>query len=296
MRDIEIFLTLADELHFGRTAERLHVSQARISQAIGRQERRLGGQLFDRSNRRRVQLTPLGRQLYDDLRPVYANLRDTLERARLAARGVARVLRIGMIPSNPHYLRDYWQAFRSRHPDCELRFRYAPFTDPFAVLRTGELDVLITWLPVEEEDLTVGPVLFHDPRILAISTDHALAARSSARADMLADVQVTSVQVPGYWGNTLVPTHTPAGHTIERGLPASTMDELMTLITTGEAAHIFPAHAAPYWSRPEIRWVPLGDLENLTFVMVWRTETENDAIRALAQVVQELGPLPAAPE
>ncbi|GAA4629950.1 hypothetical protein GCM10023196_053370 [Actinoallomurus vinaceus] len=48
LRDIEIFLTLAEELHFGRTAERLHISQARVSQAIGQQERGVGGRLFDR--------------------------------------------------------------------------------------------------------------------------------------------------------------------------------------------------------------------------------------------------------
>ncbi|NUR93225.1 MAG: LysR family transcriptional regulator, partial [Nonomuraea sp.] len=108
LRDIEIFLTLAEELHFGRTAERLYVSQARISQAISQQERRLGAVLFDRSNRRQVRLTPLGRQLRDDLRPVYASMRDSLERARLAARRVTSTLRVGMIPGNIHYLRGYW--------------------------------------------------------------------------------------------------------------------------------------------------------------------------------------------
>ena len=72
LREIEIFLILAEELHFGRAAERLYVSQARVSQAISQQERHLGGALFDRSNRRQIRLTPLGRQLRDDLRPIYA--------------------------------------------------------------------------------------------------------------------------------------------------------------------------------------------------------------------------------
>ena len=110
LRDIEIFLTLAEELHFGRTATRLHVSQARISQAISQQERRLGALLFDRTNRRVVRLTPVGRQLRDDLRPVYAGLRDSLERARLAAQGVTAVLRVGMLPINGHDLRPHDQT------------------------------------------------------------------------------------------------------------------------------------------------------------------------------------------
>ncbi|MGI5524918.1 LysR family transcriptional regulator [Micromonospora sp. CA-259024] len=65
LRDIEIFLTLAEELHFTRTAERLHVTQARVSQAIKKQERRIGAALFERNNRN-VALTPIDQRLFDD--------------------------------------------------------------------------------------------------------------------------------------------------------------------------------------------------------------------------------------
>lgn len=61
LRDIEIFLTLAEELHFGRSAERLRVSPARVSQAIKKQERAIGAQLFERTSRQ-VRLTPSERR------------------------------------------------------------------------------------------------------------------------------------------------------------------------------------------------------------------------------------------
>lgn len=86
LRDIEIFLTLAEELHFGRTAERLHISQSRVSQSIKKQERRLGAVLFDRTSRV-VRLTSLGEQLRDDLLPVQRELRRIMERAARAAHG-----------------------------------------------------------------------------------------------------------------------------------------------------------------------------------------------------------------
>ncbi|MBE1592110.1 LysR family transcriptional regulator [Nonomuraea angiospora] len=70
LRDIEIFLTLAEELHFSRTAERLHITQARVSQAIKKQERSIGAALFERSSRQ-VRLTPLGEQLHRDLSAGY---------------------------------------------------------------------------------------------------------------------------------------------------------------------------------------------------------------------------------
>src|SRR5688500_9971630 len=94
LRDIEIFLTLAEELHFGRTAQRLHVSQARVSQAIRAQERRIGATLFDRTSRA-VTLTPIGKQLRDDLRAGYDTIQKGLATASESARGVSGTVRIG---------------------------------------------------------------------------------------------------------------------------------------------------------------------------------------------------------
>ncbi|WP_280394464.1 LysR family transcriptional regulator [Nocardia brasiliensis] len=68
--ELEAFLTLAEELHFGRTANRLGLTTSRISQTIRRLERRIGAALFER-NSRKVTLTNVGRQLRDDLRPAY---------------------------------------------------------------------------------------------------------------------------------------------------------------------------------------------------------------------------------
>ncbi|MFI5977698.1 LysR family transcriptional regulator [Streptomyces sp. NPDC051452] len=200
VRDIEIFLTLAKELHFGRAAVRLHLTQARISQVIGRQKRQLGGLLFDRSNRRRIRLTPLGRQLRTDLLPVYADLRDSLERARMASRGKTARLRVGMMPFNVIELHHYWKTFQARRPQWELQVRRAPYVDPFGRLREGEMDVFITWLPVDEPDLTVGPVLFHDRRVLAVSAVHELADRLVVPVEALADFgHAMAPEMPDYW-------------------------------------------------------------------------------------------------
>lgn len=292
LRDIEVFLTLADELHFGRTAERLHLSQARVSQVIAYYERQIGGTLFDRSNRRRVRLTPLGEMLRDELKPAYGDLREGLQRARLAARGVTAQLRVGLMPFNVPALHGFWQAFASRHPEADLRVRHASFTDPFGSLRRGEIDILVTWLPVEEDDLTVGPTLFTDSRVLAVAADHELAGRSFVTAEVLADFPHVAVpNMPETWENSYLPFHTPGGRAIERVEPVASADELLQLVSTGEIIHPFPAHVMHYWSMPNIRWLPMPDLNTLTYVLVWRTEAENDLIRALARIVDDLGPV-----
>ncbi|MFC7648339.1 LysR family transcriptional regulator [Streptosporangium lutulentum] len=291
LRDIEIFLTLAEELHFGRTAARLHVSQARVSQAISQQERRIGTSLFDRSNRRQVRLTPVGRQLRDDLLPVYAGLHESLERARMASRGINARLRVGMLPFNVHDLHPYWRAFRDRHPQWELQLRRTPFIDPFAGLRNGDMDVLIAWLPVEEPDLTVGPILFTDPRVLAVSAEHELASRSSVPLEALGGFPHAAVpHMPDYWENSYLPFHTPRGQTIERIEPITNPDELINLVSTGEIVHNFPAHVTRYWAMAHLQWLPMPDMPRLTYALIWQTEAETDLIRALAQTIHDLGP------
>lgn len=291
LRDIEIFLTLAEELHFGRTAVRLHLSQARVSQVISRQERLLGASLFDRNNRRSIQLTPLGRQLRDDLRPVYASLHHSLERARLHAQGVTAVLRVGMIPPNAYDLGRYWDTFRARHPRWRLRVLHAPVTDPFAGLRRGDVDVLVTWLPVREPDLTVGPLLSTTSRVLAVPTGHVLAHRDSVSQEVAADFLHPTVDAPGYWVEGLLPAHTHGGRVIERGPVVRNAEEALALVSSGEVVGLFPAHVNRYWKRPDITYLPVRDLGVVRFAPVWRTEAETDLIRAFAHTVRDLGPL-----
>ncbi|GII33844.1 LysR family transcriptional regulator [Planotetraspora mira] len=293
LRDIEIFLTLAEELHFGRTAERLRVSPARITQAIKKQERQIGAPLFDRTSRT-VRLTPLGRQLCDDLWPVYSGLQDGMRRAKLAAQGVTAVLRVGMIPLNAQDLRPYWDTFRTRHPQWKLQIQHAPYIDPFAGLRRGDLDILICWMPVEEPDLTVGPVLFADPRVVAVAADHELTRRTSVSLEMLADFQHSDgprMGVPDYWADSFLPSHTSKGRPIERGPVASNSEEILALASAGELVNLFPAHMTRYWNRPDIAYLPVRDIDALPFALVWRTEAENERIRALAQVAADIGTL-----
>ncbi len=291
LRDIEIFLVVAEELHFGRSAERLLVSQARVSQAIRKQERRIGAPLFERTSRT-VRLTNVGRQLRDDLQPVYVGLHESLERARMTASGVTGKLRVGMMPFNLVDMHFYWRAFRSRFPRWELEIRQLEYVDPFGRLRDNDMDVLVTWLPVEEPDLTVGPVLCTDPRVLAVTADHELAERTSVHLEVFADFQhATAPSMPDYWEDSYLPFQTPQGRPIERGRVVNRAEELINQVGMGEIVHCFPGHVTRYWGMSNILWIPVTDLAPLSFALVWRTEAENELITALADTVREFGTL-----
>lgn len=142
LRDIEIFLTLAEELHFGRTADRLHVSQARVSQSIAKQERKIGAPLFAR-NSRKVELTAIGAQLRRDLGAGYHRILDGTRAATAAARGATGTLTLGLHGSQAHDHIHLLDLFRSRTPRSPSAFRRSSSRTPSA--RSGT--VRWTWRP-----------------------------------------------------------------------------------------------------------------------------------------------------
>ncbi|MRH88054.1 LysR family transcriptional regulator [Nocardia sp. SYP-A9097] len=289
LRDIEIFLTLAEELHFGRTAERLNVTPARITQAIKKQERQIGALLFERTNRV-VRLTEVGRQLRDDLRPLYQGLEQSVRRAKLTASGQTTQLRVALMPFNYEGLHKYWEEFRRRHPQWGLRLYRLAFTDPFSTLRTGQYDALVIWGPVDE-DLTMGPVLFRDSRVLSISKDHPLADRSEVSIEDFADYPHTMPpNAQRDWEETYLPFFTPSGRPITRSQPVTNPDDLIDRIGNGDIVHAFPAHVLYHWGVTHVRWIPVTDMPPLSYALVWRTESE--PVRALAQVINDLSNAP----
>ncbi|MEW9552455.1 LysR family transcriptional regulator [Nonomuraea sp. NPDC050783] len=290
LRDIEIFLTLAEELHFGRTAERLHVTPSRVSQAIKKQERRVGAALFDRDSRH-VELTPIGRRLFEDLQPMYLGMREGIDRAARAARGKTRVLRIGMTNANHQDLRPLLDAFEARHPGCDLNIRHVGFDDPFGPLRAGAVDVQVVWLPVREADLTVGPVVYVEPVVLAVGARHRLAGRASVSYEDLADEVVMGGARPDYWREALVPRHTPSGRPIPVGPVAGNSAEMLPLLSNGEAVSPAHAHAARYFARPDVTYVPIHDAPPARWALIWRTAVRSDLVQDLAAVAGRLGPI-----
>ncbi|WP_329623605.1 LysR family transcriptional regulator [Streptomyces sp. NBC_01255] len=290
LRDIEIFLTLSEELHFGRTAERLHVSAARVSQAIKKQERSIGAQLFERTSRQ-VRLTTVGQQLRDDLLPVFQGLKTSVDRARLTAQSKTDILRIGLMVTNGHELRPFWDAFRSQHPQWGLRLSHSGYMDPFAPLRNGEIDLLLSWLPVEEPDLTVGPVLFEEPKVAVVATNHRLAGRSSVTLEAFADHGVVGPDgpQPDYFEDAFVPFSAPSSRAIERKFLVTTLDQLYTLVADGEVIHLLGNQVTRFYARPDVTYVPVRDTPFLRWGLVWRSDNDSPTVRSFVRIARELG-------
>ncbi|WP_329139491.1 LysR family transcriptional regulator [Streptomyces sp. NBC_01476] len=283
--EIEAFLTLAEELHFGRTAVRLRVTTARVSQVISKLERRVGAPLFERTSRS-VALTPIGQRLHDDLRPAFERLEAALATAVAAGRGVTGVLRVGFVGAAAGQLMDLaTDPFRGRHPDCEVAILEVRLGEALTRLRADELDVLITCLPLTGPDLANGPVLLSEPRLLAVPAAHPLAGRGSVSVEDLAEVAVLRApcSLPDHWREPGSPRLTPAGRAIPEGGSAATFPEILALVGAGRGVFPVGAHATRSHARDDVAFVPFHDTPTLDWGPVWRASRANARIRAFAE-------------
>ncbi|WP_255622275.1 LysR family transcriptional regulator [Pseudonocardia sp. DSM 110487] len=288
-RDLEIFLTLAEELHFGRTAERLHVSTARVSQTIRKLERRIGAALFERTSRR-VALTPIGGRLESDLRPAHQQILEGIDRAIAAGRGIDGELRVGFIGTAVgQFLHRVATTFHDLHAACHVQVMEARYNDFLDLLRADEADLVLVPVRVAEPDMAVSPVLFDEPTMLAVSSRHPFARRESVSMEDLArDKVLRPRSFPDYMEESLVPRRTPGGRPIERGQEFSTIQEMLSLVGAGQGMFPVPAHAARFDARPDIVYVPIRDGLRRERRFVWRTTAENHRIRAFTRVARDV--------
>ena len=289
LREVEVFLTLAEELHFGRTAERLFLSQPRVSQTVRRLERTVGGKLFDRSSRR-VALTPLGERLRDDLRPGYEQILRALVNATDLAGGVSGTIRI-CVPSYP--MAGPWynaivREFQDRHPTCQVITTEA-FPGDFALLRRGLYDVMCHRLPITDPDLAVGPILSVEDCVLLVRADDPIAGRGHAVLEDLADHAVMGRgDIPAPLYERMYPARTPTGRPIPRGPVITTSTDVMHLVAQGRIVHPTVVSFYEYYRHPEVVPVPLHDAGRVTSVLVRLAARTDARVTAFLDVAAEV--------
>src|SRR4051812_35503068 len=291
LREIRVFLTLAEELHFGRTAERLQLTPSRISQTLRQLETKLGAQLVDRTSRR-VALTTTGERFLRGAKPAYEELTRVLERTQTDHRTVAGSLRLGLLAANSGgpLLTAIIDAFERLHPECDVVVSEVFFTDPLGPIRRGEIDVLATRLPIEQRDLTVGPTLAREPMVLAVGREHPLADRPQVSIEDIADYPVAPItDSPKELIDAVMPRRTPRGRQIRRlSRRPKTPHEVTTLIARGRIVHPTVPSFAQYFGQPGITYVPIGDMPPLKSGLVWARRSSDPRLREFIRVTREV--------
>ncbi|MEU8702397.1 LysR family transcriptional regulator [Streptomyces sp. NPDC048680] len=285
-RELEAFLALAEELHFGRAGDRMYVSQSRISQLLRSLESKIGARLVERTSRR-VRLTPLGEQFLAGLRPAFDAIVTTIDEVRDVARGVGGLLRIGFQGTANDLVMNAIALFQSRYPDCATEIVEIPFSDPFGPVHRREVDTAVVLMPVQESELVLGQIFSKQPQSLAVSIRHPFAKRDALDAEDLAACSLIGVHgaAPEYWRRAQAPAATPGGQPIPAGPSVGTLQEGLALVQADRGAMLLCHPTADYYGRRAVTFVPLTGLQDSLLALVWHRNYETARNRAFSQAL-----------
>jgi DNA-binding transcriptional LysR family regulator len=294
LRELRLFLTLAEELHFGRTAELLLLTPSRVSQSLRALEDKLGVQLVHRTSRR-VQLTPFGERFLRDVRPALEQLDGVLERSNAAAQRLEGTLRLGLFsgPAGGPHLVEVMQAFEGLHPECKVDVVQVSWGDPFGPLRENDVELMASWVPLKQPDLVVGPTLIRQPRVLAVARNHPLADRDTIDVEELADHTILRFDNwPKEFHEAVAPSRTPGGRPIPyTRIPIGDRAVLDVSVRVARGELVWPtvASAAAYMGGDfDLVFVPIMGMPPLRSALVWRRPARDPKLRAFTRVAREV--------
>ncbi|BAZ15054.1 LysR family transcriptional regulator [Calothrix sp. NIES-4071] len=186
LRHLRYFVTLAEELHFGRAAIRLHIAQPPLSQQIRQLEDELGFQLFHRT-KRVVQLTEAGEVFLLEVQKIFKQLEQAVQTGRQTSRGEAGQLVIGFVSSTTYnVLPEILRKFRAEVPGVKLELHELTTDEQWRLLREGKIDIGFVRPPIEEP-LFATETVYKEPLIVALPEGHRLAKETSVSIKSLSN-------------------------------------------------------------------------------------------------------------
>lgn len=260
LRQISYVLAVADELHFSRAADRLHVAQPSLSRSVRALEREIGVDLFDRTSRR-VALTAAGAAFVEAARHVDAAAADLPRVAVDAAAGKTGRVRLGFVASGAEsVLPRLASAHRRRRPGVDLVLMEMTTDEQVAALLSGAIDLgLCRDLGDESPDLGRTP-LFREPLVAVVPAEHRLSRRRLvSMADLVTDDFVTLPRrgVPRSW-QRLVAMAQEVGASVRVQQEATQFLTLLALVAAGVGVAVVPASVRALRAEG-VRYVRLRD-------------------------------------
>ncbi|MFI5959153.1 LysR family transcriptional regulator [Cryptosporangium sp. NPDC051539] len=276
VRQLRYFVAVAEELHFGRAAERLGMAQPPLSRAIREIERQLGVQLLERTTRQ-VALTSAGETLLGDARTALEAVEAAGRRARNAGRSEPR-LRLAFKADYDGGLLPRMLALFERDPSARpVELLMGGRGEQAPALREGRADVALLWLPPEEPGLDLEPLLT-EARVVVLAANDPLAARTSLA---LADL-----------AGRLLPDGTDAGGggllRLPPARPQRDLAQIFSLVEVGSLVWFLPVSLARRHARPGLAYREVTDLAPSTLAVAWPADSHSPAVAAFVRAALEV--------
>lgn len=289
LRTLRYFVTLAEELHFGRAAGRLAITQPPLSLAIRGLEEELGVLLFART-RRQVAITHAGSAFLEQARAILARTAEAVQIAQAADRGEVGRLTIGYMSASiftllPPVLRE----FAARHPGVHLDLRELTLPQQIAALRNGDMHAGFVRPPVTDAELTSEPLL-DEPLLVALPSGHPLTKSRRLHVTALAREPFVMFQrAPGLVLHDLV-----LGFCLRHGFAPSVTQQasqthaVVGLVSAGIGVALVPASAQEIRLRG-VEFRPLAEKSPAVGTcLAWRRDDTSPALKAFVHTARRV--------
>jgi DNA-binding transcriptional LysR family regulator len=282
LRHLHYFLVLAETLHFGRAAARLHISQPPLSRQIALLEKELGVLLFDRSTRN-VRLSAAGERFFADASDVLLALERAKRNAVAASLGKHGTLAVGfMFAAAYSVVPILTRSYTSEFPDVEIGLSESIPALLVEDLRSNRTDVAIMYPPDDSDGLEVRTV-YREPLVVALPEDHALASRKTIRAEDLRNENfLISPRVASpYIYDSIVGRCQRSGFTPKIRLETNFQQTIVNLV--GQRLGVALVHRSIRTARPEhVVFRPLKDAPIVEVALVRSLDNHNPCIATFA--------------
>jgi DNA-binding transcriptional LysR family regulator len=286
LRQLRYFVAVAEELHFGRAAARLHMSQPPLSAQVQKLEHAVGVRLLERSTRR-IALTPAGELFYRRAREILSAADAAGEEAREADAGRRGRLRVGFVGStNFTVLPSAVRTFRQDRPKVEVRLEALTSSEQVEALHAGALDVGLIRLPALGTGLHLETILT-EGMVAVVPDNHPLAARTSiSTEDLLGQplVLFPYQPMPGFVGQVLemFASLEATPHIVQQAIHHET---IFSLVAADLGLSILPASAT---SAPAVgvRFLPIDSSPRSELAIATRPDRTSPVIDFFVQCVR----------
>lgn len=292
LRHLRYVIAVAEELHFGRAAERLNMTQPPLSQQIRQLEDEIGTKLFRRTNRK-VLLTEAGEAFVREARQIMTHADHAAKVAVRASRGEIGQLTVATVTSTEsgffRIVVDILRAFTVRYPNVRLLLRSLNPDQQVTALHEGRIQIGFLTLPVDDENLEIEGVR-SEPLILAMPENHPLSRFRSVSLRMIASqphVMFSRSTFSGYY-DLIVSSFRNAGFSLNIVHEADAIYTVLALVAAGVGVSLLPA-SIPETPRHGITFRKIqGSLPHIEMGAAYRRETPSNVLLAFLDVAREV--------
>jgi DNA-binding transcriptional LysR family regulator len=287
LRHLRYFLAVAEELNFGRAAERLNITQPSLSRQIQNLEKELSIILFER-NQRQIKLTPPGQILLAEVEQILIRFDQGIQVVKRASRGEIGQLTVGFQGSSVYDIIPISvKSFRDRFPDVEVIMQPMETSEQVIAIAENNLDIGFVIPPITDANLKME-ILLQEPLVLALPENHPLAAQSEIAIAALANEPLILASRDRGCGlhEQIFEIYQRAGLSPNVVCAAREMQVMLGFVAAGIGIALLPSHVKNFQRTGVIYRVLTPDAPIAGLGMAWKSNNPTAVLSAFLEIVR----------